>query len=190
MPNVGVYCLNAARFISGEKPYETVVSTTLLRNDPRFTEVESSVHFVLRFPSGFIATSMGELRRPRIAFLSRTRPAGAGRIESGLQRQRLADAARNVSGRQESVNRKHDRWVSKRAMFSPRGVNVTEAPETESRYCGLKHRRCPAIIESIERRCRAKCVAWRLLTVTYLFERAAPPLIVMPPKDGPACVIG
>jgi predicted dehydrogenase len=58
LPDVGVYCLNAARFISGEEPYETVATTTQLLDDPRFTEVESSVHFVLRFPSGFTATCM------------------------------------------------------------------------------------------------------------------------------------
>jgi predicted dehydrogenase len=58
MSDVGVYCPNAARFISGEEPYEVLASTTQLSDDPRFTEVESSVHFVLRFPSGFTATGM------------------------------------------------------------------------------------------------------------------------------------
>jgi predicted dehydrogenase len=58
MPDVSVYCLNAARFISGEEPYEAVASTARLHDDPRFTEVESSVHFVLRFPSSFTAPCM------------------------------------------------------------------------------------------------------------------------------------
>lgn len=56
LPDIGLYCLNAARFLSEEEPVEVVASITQLKDDPRFTEVESGVHFILRFPSGFTAT--------------------------------------------------------------------------------------------------------------------------------------
>ncbi|MGF6768698.1 putative dehydrogenase [Paraburkholderia sp. GAS199] len=58
MPDVGIYCLNAARFLSGEEPFEVTAMTVQPKDDPRFTEVEQSVQFVLRFPSGFTATCM------------------------------------------------------------------------------------------------------------------------------------
>ncbi|WP_263357266.1 Gfo/Idh/MocA family protein [Acidicapsa ligni] len=56
LPDVGIYCLNAARFLTGEEPSE--VWGTLYRptNDPRFQEVEETYAFTLKFPSGFIAT--------------------------------------------------------------------------------------------------------------------------------------
>jgi predicted dehydrogenase len=56
MPDVGIYCLNAARFMSGEEPTEVVAWMHSPPGDPRFAEVEETMHFMLRFPSGFQAT--------------------------------------------------------------------------------------------------------------------------------------
>ena len=56
MPDVGVYCLNAARFLSGEEPYEVQASVTQPKDDPRFVEVEASCQVIAKFPSGFTAT--------------------------------------------------------------------------------------------------------------------------------------
>ena len=56
MPDVGVYCLNAARFLSGEEPYEILATTWQPKDDPRFAEVEASCQGIARFPSGFTAT--------------------------------------------------------------------------------------------------------------------------------------
>lgn len=56
VPDVGVYCLNAARFLSGEEPYEVLASVTQPKDDPRFREVEASCQVIARFPSGFTAT--------------------------------------------------------------------------------------------------------------------------------------
>ncbi|MGI4813236.1 MAG: Gfo/Idh/MocA family protein [Janthinobacterium lividum] len=58
LPDVGVYCINASRFLTGEEPYEVVATTFRPDDDPRFVEVEQSVHFILRFPSGLSATCM------------------------------------------------------------------------------------------------------------------------------------
>jgi predicted dehydrogenase len=55
MPDVGVYCLNAARFLSNEEPTEITASTWQPKDDPRFTEVEASCQFTARFPSGLTA---------------------------------------------------------------------------------------------------------------------------------------
>jgi predicted dehydrogenase len=55
MPDVGVYCLNAARFLSGEEPEEIVATTSQPKDDPRFTEVEASCQVLAKFPSGFTA---------------------------------------------------------------------------------------------------------------------------------------
>ncbi len=56
LPDVGIYCLNAARFLSGEEPEEVFGATLQSKDDPRFKEVESHCSFVLKFPSGFVAT--------------------------------------------------------------------------------------------------------------------------------------
>ena len=56
MPDVGVYCLNAARFLSDEEPNEVFATILQPKDDPRFTEVEASCQVIAKFPSGFTAT--------------------------------------------------------------------------------------------------------------------------------------
>ncbi len=56
LPDVGIYCLNASRFWSGEEPEEVFGQTVQPKNDPRFPEVEAVCNFTLRFPSGLVAS--------------------------------------------------------------------------------------------------------------------------------------
>jgi len=56
LPDVGLYCINAARFLSGEEPSEVIGNTWSTPGDARFREVEESCQFILRFPSGFMAS--------------------------------------------------------------------------------------------------------------------------------------
>ena len=56
LPDVGLYCLNAARFWSGEEPTEVFGNTFQPTGDPRFREVEAGCNFTLRFPSGLLAS--------------------------------------------------------------------------------------------------------------------------------------
>ena len=69
MPDVGIYCLNAARFLSKEEPIEVMAATFQPKDDPRFTEVESTCTFTLRFPSGLIATCSSGYSGHRSQFL-------------------------------------------------------------------------------------------------------------------------
>ncbi len=55
LPDVGLYCLNTARFITGEEPVEITARTVQPANDPRFREVEDICSFTLKFPSGVMA---------------------------------------------------------------------------------------------------------------------------------------
>ena len=56
LPDVGIYCLNAFRYITGEEPVEVTGKMTRPKGDPRFKEVEDIATFTLEFPSGVIAT--------------------------------------------------------------------------------------------------------------------------------------
>lgn len=55
MMDIGVYSLNAARYLTGEEPVEVSAIESTDRNDPRFRTVEDRIDFMLRFPSGIIA---------------------------------------------------------------------------------------------------------------------------------------
>lgn len=55
LPDIGIYCLNAARYVTGEEPEEVFAYLRQPKDDPRFKQVEEAVSFMLRFPSGVIA---------------------------------------------------------------------------------------------------------------------------------------
>ncbi|WP_200889994.1 Gfo/Idh/MocA family protein [Bradyrhizobium japonicum] len=70
LPDIGLYGLNAARATLGEEPVEIQAQLSSTPNDPRFREVEESVVWTMRFPSGALAalsTSYGTHRGSRMA---------------------------------------------------------------------------------------------------------------------------
>jgi predicted dehydrogenase len=54
--DIGIYALQAARYLAGEEPVGVEAMMHSTPNDPRFVEVEENVTFQLRFPSGILAT--------------------------------------------------------------------------------------------------------------------------------------
>jgi predicted dehydrogenase len=53
--DIGIYALNASRYLSGEEPTEVNAMMYTTPGDPRFKEVEETINFQLRFPSGILA---------------------------------------------------------------------------------------------------------------------------------------
>jgi predicted dehydrogenase len=78
--DIGVYALNAARYLSGEEPIAVNAMMHSTPNDPRFTEVEENITFQLRFPSGILAnctsTYGGNINRHRVI-----KPRGAAELD-------------------------------------------------------------------------------------------------------------
>ena len=54
--DIGIYSLQAARYLAGEEPVEVTAMESTDRSDPRFATVEDRIDFVLRFPSGIMAS--------------------------------------------------------------------------------------------------------------------------------------
>jgi predicted dehydrogenase len=53
--DIGIYSLQAARYITGEEPTEINAVSYTTPGDVRFKEVEETINFQLRFPSGVLA---------------------------------------------------------------------------------------------------------------------------------------
>jgi glucose-fructose oxidoreductase len=53
--DIGIYALNAARYLTGEEPVAVNAVMHSTPGDPRFAEVEENIMFQLRFPSGILA---------------------------------------------------------------------------------------------------------------------------------------
>jgi predicted dehydrogenase len=70
--DVGVYCINATRYLTGEEPVEATGMNFQMSGDPRATDFPDRYAFLLRFPSGVIAHcacgfSGGNSKRYRVA---------------------------------------------------------------------------------------------------------------------------
>lgn len=55
LPDIGIYCLSFARFVTGEEPEEIFAWLWSTPGDPRFKDVEENVAWQMRFPSGVVA---------------------------------------------------------------------------------------------------------------------------------------
>ncbi|MGC1784251.1 MAG: Gfo/Idh/MocA family oxidoreductase [Acidobacteriaceae bacterium] len=68
--DVGVYCIQATRYLTGEEPTEVQGFSSVVDHDGRFTEVEENLVWNTRFPSGVVAdcaTSYGSSYTGNIA---------------------------------------------------------------------------------------------------------------------------
>jgi predicted dehydrogenase len=54
--DMGIYSLNACRYLTGEEPVEVKGYSTVIDKDGRFNEVEENLSWTMRFPSGVVAT--------------------------------------------------------------------------------------------------------------------------------------
>ncbi|MGC1461315.1 MAG: Gfo/Idh/MocA family oxidoreductase [Terracidiphilus sp.] len=54
--DVGIYSLNACRYLTGEEPSDIAAWSSVLDHDGRFNEVEENVAWTMKFPSGIVAS--------------------------------------------------------------------------------------------------------------------------------------
>jgi predicted dehydrogenase len=54
--DVGIYCLNACRYLTGEEPEHIAAFASTIDHDGRFSEVEENVSWTMKFPSGIVAS--------------------------------------------------------------------------------------------------------------------------------------
>lgn len=69
--DIGVYCINATRYITGQEPVEVTAFSHQPKDNPRFREVPATVNFTLRFPDDVLANcdcsfNAAESRRYRV----------------------------------------------------------------------------------------------------------------------------
>jgi predicted dehydrogenase len=54
--DVGIYALNACRYLTGEEPSDISAYSSVIDRDGRFNEVEENVSWTMKFPSGIVAS--------------------------------------------------------------------------------------------------------------------------------------
>jgi len=54
--DVGIYCLNASRYLTGEEPAEVTGVSSVVDKDGRFAQVEETLSWTMKFPGGALAS--------------------------------------------------------------------------------------------------------------------------------------
>jgi predicted dehydrogenase len=123
--DIGIYALQAARYLSGEEPVEVSAMTHSTPNDPRFVEVEENITFQLRFPSGVLANCASSygvpLNRYRVC-----KPGGALELEPALNYTGIRMRVLRQGGVEERPQRMVDHFLSEMDYFSDCVLNGTD----------------------------------------------------------------
>jgi predicted dehydrogenase len=56
--DVGIYSLNACRYLTGEEPAQISAYASTIDHDGRFDEVEENTSWTMKFPSGIVASCL------------------------------------------------------------------------------------------------------------------------------------
>ncbi len=80
--DMGVYCINAARYLFRAEPVEVTATTVTPPDDPRFASVEESVSVSLRFPEERLATFTVSFGAQSVALYHVLGTEGALRVDS------------------------------------------------------------------------------------------------------------
>ncbi len=154
LPDIGLYCLNASRYLTGEEPVSVHASVYSTAGDPRFREVEESVSFSLQFPGGITATcytsyAVHTSRRYRVGFTDGWAELDPAFAYEGLKMK----IAKKSSDTSEDVS---ERSVSLKNQFALEMDHMAECVrgDREPRTPGEEGLRDQRIMEAIYRSAR------------------------------------
>jgi glucose-fructose oxidoreductase len=123
--DIGIYALNAARYLTGEEPVSVNAMLHSTPNDPRFVEVEETVTFQLRFPSGILANCTssygGNVNRFRVV-----KQRGAAELEPASNYTGLRMRVFRGGAIEERVLPQRDHFTMEMDHFSECILNNTE----------------------------------------------------------------
>jgi len=151
LPDVGLYCLNAARFLTGEEPVEVIARITSPPGDPRYAEVEETVNFMLRFPGGVVANCATSYGMHESRLLRVHTPAGAISLDGAFAYDDKQLRVAHRDGRAESVD---ERRLPKQNQFALEMdhmadcVTANRQPHTPGEEGVQDHRVMEAIYQS------------------------------------------
>ena len=161
--DVGVYCLNASRYMVGEEPAEAFGTAIHDAGDDRFREVPSRVMVQLRFPSGCFGQFMCGFDSAHSGFFKLTGTDGSVRLDNAFpyQGQKLylelkgspeaikSSGVSSATVEQQITTKPKDHFTAEMDHFSQCVLNDT-APATPGEEGLADQRVLDAINQSIQ----------------------------------------
>jgi glucose-fructose oxidoreductase len=147
--DVGIYCINAARYLFQSEP-EEVFAFQATSDDERFREVEESVTAVIRFPEGRLATFSCSFGASDVSEFRVVGTKGSLRADPAYDFSKGLHLNTTVNGTaRESVFPKSDQFAPELLYFSDCILNNRD-PEPSGKEGLADVRIIRAIYESIE----------------------------------------
>jgi predicted dehydrogenase len=116
--DIGIYCINAARYLFRDEPVE-VTSLTAKNAEKRFSEVEEMCGAVLRFPQERLAIFTCSFGSAKIGYYSLVGTKGHLRLENAYEYRDEAKCVLTIEGqRTEKVFTPGDQFASELIYFS------------------------------------------------------------------------
>src|SRR5205823_15013834 len=145
--DIGIYCINAARYLFRDEPIE-VVGLTANNGEQRFSEVEEMTGAILRFPRERLAIFTCSFGSAGIGYYSLVGTKGNLRLENAYEYRGDSKCIVTIKGRQtEKVFKAGDQFASELIYFSDCIMN-DRAPEPSGREGLADVRVINAIYES------------------------------------------
>jgi predicted dehydrogenase len=117
--DVGVYCINAARYLFGSEPEEAVAFGATIKDDPRFTEVHEMASAILRFPGERLASFTSSLGSASVDTYTIVGTKGDLRVNPGYGYHDDRELIRTVDGKQRKETYKRgDQFGAELVYFS------------------------------------------------------------------------
>jgi len=126
--DIGIYCINAARYLFRDEPVE-VTSLTAKNTEKRFSEVEEMCGAIMRFPQERLASFTCSFGSAKIGYYSLVGTKGHLRLENAYEYREEAKCVLTIEGeRTEKVFAPGDQFASELIYFSDCILN-DRAPE-------------------------------------------------------------
>jgi glucose-fructose oxidoreductase len=117
--DIGIYCINAARYLLQDEPTEVFAYSAAGKNDPRFKEIDEMTSAVLRFPKDRLAAFTSSFGAADLASYRIVGTKGDLRVEPAYEYAMALGLQLTIDGKARSRKfRKRDQFAPELLYFS------------------------------------------------------------------------
>ncbi|MGH7833043.1 MAG: Gfo/Idh/MocA family protein [Candidatus Binatia bacterium] len=117
--DIGIYCINAARYLLQDEPTEVFAYSAAGKNDPRFKEIDEMTSAVLRFPKDRLAAFTSSFGAADLASYRIAGTKGDLRVEPAYEYAMALGLQLTIDGKARSSKfRKRDQFAPELLYFS------------------------------------------------------------------------
>ena len=166
--DIGIYCINAARYLFGAEPTEVFAFTSTSKKDERFKEIDEMTGALLRFPDGRLAEFTSSFGAADVASYRIVGTKGDVRLDQAYEYVYPIDLYVTVKGKsRKQTFRKRDQFAPELDYFSNCILN-NRTPEPSGQEGIADVRIIEALYRSAKRR--------RPVKIEYLRQSQRPSL--------------